>query len=151
MVVINLHKEISATPQQLLSTLTEHEQLSRFFNGQHVVIKESDPGQIAGGKGCRRQVTTLGQTFVEEITEADLSGIKYHIVGSTPLKHHKGIIKFEVVQNQNNDQDRTIVHYYIEGIAPNHLPEFLVQLAIKRNINIALRKIEKYFNKLTKN
>lgn len=141
MVVIDLQKVIPANPQQLLSTLTDHERLHRFFNADFIVIKGSDDGEIEGGKGCRRQVKSFGQTFVEEITEANLSGIKYHIVGSTPLKHHRGRINFE---SQGN---KTLLKYHIEGITPNHLPDFIVRFAIKRDIDKAIKNLAKHFAK----
>lgn len=141
MVVIDLVKEVSTNPQTLLETLLEHEQLSRFFNATFIVERESDEGEIAGGKGCRRQVTTLGQTFSEEILKADLSGITYRIVGSKPLKHHLGRIVFET------HGDKTLISYHIKGIAPNHLPNFLVKFFIKRDINCALKKLATYFEK----
>ncbi|MCH2056431.1 MAG: SRPBCC family protein [Thalassotalea sp.] len=141
MLVIDLAKEVSTNPQTLLETLLEHEQLSRFFNASFTVERQSDEGEIAGGKGCRRQVTTMGQTFSEEILKADLSGITYRIVGSKPIKHHLGRIVFETTG------DTTLISYHIKGIAPNHLPTFLVKFLIQRDIKSALKKLAFHFEK----
>ncbi|MFD2167542.1 SRPBCC family protein [Thalassotalea euphylliae] len=139
MIKIDLEQQVNASPAELLALLTDHVNLSRFFNAEFAIAKSSFEGEIPGGKGCRRLVDTLGQSFVEEITKADISGIEYRIVGSQPLKHHFGQIDFTVLEQQ------TLINYYVEGVPVSYLPKIIVQWAIERDIRQALRKIAQHF------
>lgn len=125
----------------LLPTLLEHEQLSRFFNASFDIIKPQNPQEIIGGKGCQREVSTRGNCFVEEIVKADLSGIQYKIVGQGPLKNHHGDISFEVVDGG------TLIHYSITGDVVGWVPEFLFAWVLKYDISNALNKLATHCDK----
>ncbi|NMP31705.1 SRPBCC family protein [Thalassotalea sp. M1531] len=138
--MVNLVQQVKAEPEQLLNLLIDHENLSRFFNASFNIVRASQEGEIIGGKGTQRRVTTMGQCFIEEITKADVEGIEYHIVGSRPLKHHRGNITF------SPNSQGTLMSYYIEGIAPSYLPSFLVQYLLNRDIQKTMKAIAKHFD-----
>ena len=139
MITISIQQQVSATSQQLLALLTDHENLDRFINAKFKIVKQGD-GELVGGIGCQRQISTLGQCFIEEITQADESGIHYHIVGDKPLKNHQGTIDFKPADNG------VLIDYKIVGEPPFYQPKFIVKWLIERDIRRGMVKIAKHFS-----
>lgn len=141
---IHLTQKVALDATELLLLLTDHEQLSRFFNAKFSVLEPAKNENIPGGAGCLREVSTRGSTFVEEIIKADTQSIEYRIVGDKPLKNHLGIIKFIPAEGGVN------VDYTISGEVPGWLPTFIVQHVIKSDISNALTKLANFANAYTK-
>lgn len=139
MIEIKLKQIVNASPHQLATLLLDHVGLERFVNAKFSIIRTANEGELPGGKGCQRQVSTLGNRFVEEIIKADSSAIHYQIVGDRPLKNHRGEIHFKA------QGDGTLVHYHIVGETPFWMPSRLVQWLISRDIDNALNKIAAHF------
>lgn len=137
---IHVTQKIKATPEQLLCVLLDHEQLNRFFNAAFVVTRVSNEGEPAGGRGCLRQVTTRGNTFIEEIIAADLSGIQYRIVGDKPLKNHKGHIQL-ITAN-----DETEIRYHIYAERSGWIPNFIIQKVLQDDISRAMKSLAAFFH-----
>ena len=80
MISVSYQKTIGATPEQLFTTLTDHHNLHQFFNAKFDVVKEQNSNEPKGGKGCVRQVSILGVSFLEEIIAATPQEIRYRVI-----------------------------------------------------------------------
>ncbi|WMN60622.1 SRPBCC family protein [Pseudoalteromonas xiamenensis] len=127
---------IPTTPTNLLTTLLDHNQLSRFFGASITEIRPEIAGAPKGGKGTQRLVSMLGFKFIEEITDASVDKIEYAIQGNFPLKGHRGVIEFYP------SDTKTVLRYQITGQVPRFIPVFLMALIIRRDLNLALKKLE---------
>ncbi|WP_462164233.1 SRPBCC family protein [Pseudoalteromonas xiamenensis] len=127
---------IPTTPTNLVTTLLDHNQLSRFFGASITEIRPAMAGAVKGGKGAQRLVSILGFKFIEEITYASVDKIEYAIQGNFPLKDHRGVIEFYPCDAH------TVIRYQIIGLVPRFLPTFLMALIIRRDLKQALKKLE---------
>ncbi len=142
--LITLTKTINTNIKHASQVLLCHEQLNRFFNAEFQIIKTQNHGELIGGAGTIRQVCTRGKTFKEEILKASQSHIRYAITGPGPLINHQGDIY--LVNNTEKDTDNCQIKYDIVGNSANWIPEFLLKIIIKRDINQALNKLKRHFH-----
>jgi hypothetical protein len=144
MISIDVKLVINATPLQIRDVMLEHEQLSRFFNAEFMLIKNQDDGEVKGGKGAIRQISMMGVKFEEEIVSADINHISYQIIGNKPVSGHRGYIQFSKVNNTTTP--KTEVNYKIRCKAPWWIPSFILSFFIKKDVKQALSKLSIKFN-----
>lgn len=135
MISVNYQKAIKATPDQIFTKLIDHPNLDQFFNAKFAVIKEQDGGEPLGGKGCIRQVSIFGVSFLEEIITANKKEIRYRVLNDFPVKNHEGVISF---QAQNH---ATTVNYSIKCQSPWYLPRFILRKVLASDIRNCLDKL----------
>jgi uncharacterized protein YndB with AHSA1/START domain len=135
MISVSYQKTIEATPEQLFTTLIDHANLHQFFNAKFDVVKEQNSNEPKGGKGCVRQVSILGVSFLEEIIAATPDEIRYRVINDFPVKHHLGVISFQAQQRA------TTVNYTIECQSPWYLPSFVLRKLLSNDIRKCLTKL----------
>jgi len=136
---IFVEQEVLTTQQDLLDILADHEGLARFFKAEFSIVRESNAGEMKGGKGCIRRVSSGKNQFNEEITAASKKGISYKIVGAGPVTDHRGDIVF------NNKGRSTLIHYHISFNGPKWVPDFLVKTIVTKDMKKGLLKLADYF------
>ncbi|MCG7564283.1 MULTISPECIES: SRPBCC family protein [Pseudoalteromonas] len=138
MVNVRCHRDIAATPHEVMETLLDHPRLDRFFNAQFKVVHSAVHPAIRGGSGCIREVRMLGLRFYEQIQHADPGSIRYQIVGDFPVKKHQGEIRLRQIDNNTS----TRIDYHVRFAPPWYLPGFIIRHLITRDINLALTRLE---------
>ncbi|WP_298439926.1 SRPBCC family protein [uncultured Ferrimonas sp.] len=138
--LVDLQLPLAAPPQQVMATLLAHTQLSRFFSAQFELVREAKVGQPRGGVGAVRQVTTMGNTFNEEVLHADDALLSYCIVGEGPLVDHLGEIRLTPTATGCQ------LHYRIKGRSATWVPTWLVALVLRRQIAAAMHKLQEHFH-----
>ena len=144
MLNIIVKESIAASPEVLLKTLLEHEQLDRFFNASFGVVHSQDKNEIVGGKGCIREIQTVGLTFQEQIVKADRNEIQYKIIGDFFIEKHFGRIVLHPKSNRLSIY--TNIEYSIAFQVSWYLPSRLIKYFIERDITKAMHKMKEYFD-----
>lgn len=135
MISVNYQKTIKATPDQIFTKLIDHPNLDQLFNAKFEVVKEQNLNEPKGGKGCIRQVSILGVSFLEEIVTANNHEIRYRVLHNFPVKNHLGVISFQAKNHA------TTVNYTIECQSPWYLPRFLLRKLLSNDIRNCLNKL----------
>ncbi|MFC3030928.1 SRPBCC family protein [Pseudoalteromonas fenneropenaei] len=138
MIEIACSQYVATNPSNLLSTLLDHDNLSRFFRAQ-ISTHRTATQHLTGGVGCVREVRHFPFRFFELIEKADLDGIRYRILGQVPLRDHRGEITFQP------HGLGTYIAYRISGTAPWWLPSGILRSAISREIQRALKNLAAYY------
>jgi len=136
---IFVEQEVLATQQRLLEVMADHVGLERFFKAKFSIVQQANAGEIKGGKGCIRRVSSGKSQFNEEIIAASSNGISYRIIGLGPVTDHQGDIVFK------NDDHLTIIQYHIKFNGPKWVPDFLVKYIVTKDMTIGLIKLADYF------
>jgi hypothetical protein len=135
MLVVEYQRQISCSADTLLNTLLDHRNLERFFNAKFKVLKPANKGEVTGGKGCIRQVSILGISFEEQITQADHTGIYYRVLNDFPVHQHRGEIRF------HKTDEHTQVAYRIQCQSPWYIPKFVLKAILQKDIQQCLNRL----------
>jgi hypothetical protein len=130
---------INTSPETLLNVLLEHENLSVYFDAKFTIIEPEYKGELAGGRGCVREVRASGVRFLERITTASVEGISYNIIGNFPMKNHQGNIRFD------RENEKTFVTYEISCEPLWYMPNMLLKYLIDTQILTALKNLRAAF------
>jgi len=136
---IYVEQEVLASQQKLLEVMADHVGLTRFFKAKFSIVQEANAGEIKGGKGCIRRVSSGKNQFNEKIVSASTNGISYRITGLGPVTDHQGDIVFK------NADHLTIIQYHIKFNGPKWVPDFLVKYIVTKDIKTGLIKLADYF------
>lgn len=135
MLVVEYQKQIACSADTLLNALLDHSNLDRFFNAQFKVLKPANKDEMTGGKGCIRQVSILGVSFEEQITQADHTGICYQVLNDFPVRQHRGEIRF------HKTDEHTQVSYRIQCQSPWYIPKFVLKAILQKDIEQCLNRL----------
>lgn len=140
MISIEYERVIKARKDQIFTKLLDHANLDTLFNAQFNVLTPALPTEPSGGKGCVREVTILGISFLEQITHATSEVIEYQVLNDFPVSDHLG--KFTL----NENTDGTKVTYHICCKAPWYLPNLILKHIIKSDILRCLNRLEAFYD-----
>lgn len=133
---VKQEKYIPTSVENVLSEFLDHDNLSQFFNAKFRVVKLADEKERDGGKGSIREVSISGVTFQEEIVNANAKEIEYRVLGSFPVREHRGTISFESHQNS------TFVSYKIRCKTNWYLPRFILEPLLNKDLKKCLAILE---------
>lgn len=131
MINIYITKEFNCSAEHVISLLSDHAQLGRFFKAQFRCIKDD-------ASGLSREVTLRGHCFVEKIDSCSPLSIDYHIEGQAPVQQH--LARIWAIPTQLGCQ----LHYSITCQAKKWQPTWLVKLIIQHDIVQALNKLRRF-------
>ncbi|WP_040642173.1 SRPBCC family protein [Pseudoalteromonas spongiae] len=140
MISVQYQKTIQASPDQIFTKLIDHENLNQFFNASFKVVKPQDNNEPIGGKGCVRQISLLGITFLEEIIHASEREIRYRVLNDFPVKDHLGVFTLQP------HGKHTIVTYTIQCNSPWYLPGVLLRRILANDIRNCLDKLGAFYD-----
>ncbi|RZQ51695.1 SRPBCC family protein [Pseudoalteromonas phenolica] len=135
MLDVEYQKLIACSTDTLLNALLDHSNLDRFFNAKFKELKPANKDEITGGKGCIRQVSILGISFEEQITQADQTGIYYKVLNDFPVRQHRGEIHFQ------KTGEHTQVSYRIQCQSPWYIPKFALKAILQKDIQQCLNRL----------
>lgn len=130
---------LTAPTDEVMAVLLDHAGLSRFFSAKFDEVVAANPGQVQGGEGAIRRVTTLGQQFDEQIVLAEPLRLHYRIIGEGPLRKHRGQI--ELTAHAQGTQ----LYYRIDGESANWVPTAAIAFVLRREIRQTLEKLRRHF------
>ena len=122
-------QSFACEPEIVISTLSEHQHLDRFFNASFTVLPSHE-------HYTRRQVSMLGYRFIERVEQVDPFTLNYHIEGDGPVNHHRASIN--VTPSETGSQ----LVYSIHCQAKWWQPSWLLQAIIRHDLTQALHKLK---------
>jgi uncharacterized protein YndB with AHSA1/START domain len=135
---IELVREFAMPVERLFAYLGEHENLAVVF-APAKVKRISDGHEARNGVGSAREMQILvGPTFVETVTaykENEL--IEYRITRGSPLKNHRGVMKFYPMENGGSR-----LHYVIEFEGKVPLVANIIRPVLEQGIRKGLRQVK---------
>lgn len=138
---IQVKKEFNAPVEQVFDLLSKHSTYNVAFAPIQVErIKDSaDPERPDGVGSVRRMGFGPVKPLQEQITLLELNErIEYQIIKNPLVKHHLGVIEFEV-----KDADKTLVTYTIELQARAPFVSKLILAQLKSAIKLGFSKLAK--------
>ncbi|MBJ8478495.1 SRPBCC family protein [Acinetobacter pittii] len=136
---INIVQEFDAPVDKVFATLSEHENLSKLF-APAKVTRISNGKDARNGVGSSRKMSIpLTPSFVEtNLVYKENELIEYAITsGISPIKGHRGVMKFTDLGNNRTRLDYTIS---FKGRVPFIGP--IIKAALQNGVSRGLKKLK---------
>lgn len=128
---IVVKQSFACEPATVISALSEHQQLNRFFNASFTVLPS--PAHYT-----RRQVSMLGCHFIERVEQSEPFTLNYHIEGNGPVNHHRA----SIIATPSDSGCQLVYSIYCR--AKWWQPSWLVEYIIRHDLTRALNKLKDY-------
>lgn len=128
---IVVKQSFACEPETVITALSEHQRLDRFFNASFTVLPSSD-------QYIRRQVSMLGYCFIERVEQSEPLSLNYHIEGKGPVNHHRA----SIIATPSDSGCQLV--YSINCQAKWWQPSWLVEYIIRHDLIQALNKLKDY-------
>lgn len=136
---VNIVQEFNAPVEKVFATLSEHENLSKIFAPAKVTRITNGKNARNGVGSARKMSIPLSPSFVEtNLVYQENELIEYAITsGITPIKGHRGVMKFTDLGNSRTRLDYTIT---FKGKLPFIGP--IVRAALQNGVSRGLKKLK---------
>ncbi|WP_075382674.1 SRPBCC family protein [Acinetobacter pittii] len=136
---INIVQEFDAPVDKVFATLSEHENLSKLFAPAKVTRISNGKDARNGVGSARKMSIPLTPSFVEtNLVYKENELIEYAITsGISPIKAHRGVMKFIDLGNNRTRLDYTIS---FKGRVPFIGP--IIKAALQNGVSRGLKKLK---------
>lgn len=140
---IHFIQDYNATVKQVFSFYSDHNRLGEIMPAIMRRIVDSQNPTNCNDVGSQRIIISLGGVFVETITKyIENSLIEYKITMGSPLKNHKGTIRFMELAPDKSRIDYTIE---FEPLIPK--TGFILRNILEKQIGNSIRELGKKFDR----
>lgn len=133
---VDLKADFALPVERVYAFFAEHENLGPFFGAKITRIKDGHDSRNGVGSARHLKLGPMPK-FTETVTQAvENELIEYQITEGSPLKNHKGTMRFTSLPNGGTHLDYEIVFDSLPVLAQ------IVRLGLSQRISAALKTVD---------